>query len=79
MAEEQQTPPTAARQRAILNVREVEPGARVSLTDGSIVEVVENPKDGMWLICRYVSSPDDPDKAGTMEEVFAQDVTGLAE
>jgi hypothetical protein len=28
----------------------------------------------MWLLCRYLTSPDDPDKVGETEPVFVQDV-----
>ncbi len=61
------------------NVREVPVGATVRLTNYATAEVIDNPRDGMWLLCRYLTSPDDPDKVGETEPVFVQDVAGLQE
>ncbi len=63
-----------ARARGNLNLREVPPGATIRLVDGATAEVLDNPKDGMWLICRYLSSPSDPAREGAQEPVFAHDV-----
>jgi len=79
MAEEGQTPPTAPKQRAVLNLRNIELGSTVLIADESTAEVVENPMDGMWLICRYLTSPADPAKVGAIDEVFAQDILGILE
>jgi len=40
----------------LLSIQHLEPGARLKLKDGKIVEVVENPQDGTWLIVRDMSS-----------------------
>ena len=58
----------------MINVRTLEPGTRLALADGSTVEVVTNPKDGIWLFARYLSSPRDAALVGTEEMIFAQDV-----
>jgi hypothetical protein len=58
----------------MINVRFLEPGARVALADGSTVEIVSNPKDGIWVVARYLTSPRDPSLVGTEEMIFAQDV-----
>ena len=63
---------------AIINVRLLEPGTRVALSDGSTVEVVSNPKDGIWLFARYLASPRDASLVGTEEMVFAQDVVEIS-
>jgi hypothetical protein len=58
----------------IVNVRLLEPGTRVALADGSTVEVVSNPKDGIWVFGRYLASPRDAALVGTEDMIFAQDI-----
>ena len=60
-----------------INIRELAPGVTVVLASGAEVEIVDNPKDGVWLFARYVSSPGDPDLVGREDMVFAQDVVGI--
>jgi hypothetical protein len=57
-----------------VNVRELAVGTRVMLGSGAEVEIVSNPRDGVWLFARYLSSADDPAMVGTEEMIFAQDV-----
>jgi len=63
---------------AMINVRLLETGTRVVLSDGSTVEVVSNPKDGIWLFARYLSSPRDAALVGTEDMIFAQDVVEIS-
>ena len=58
----------------MINVRLLEPGTRVGLADGSTVEIVSNPKDGIWVFARYLASPRDASLVGTEDMIFAQDV-----
>jgi len=58
----------------IINVRLLEPGTAISLSDGSTAEVVSNPLDGVWVFARYLSSPDDASLVGTEEMIFAQNI-----
>jgi hypothetical protein len=60
-----------------LNLRTVEVGARVKLGDDTIAEVVDNPRDGMWLLCRILESPDDPSLVGSTDSIFVHDVVEL--
>jgi len=53
-----------------VNMMQLEPGDRVELVDGSVVEVVENPRDGAWIICAPV------DGSGPKDVVFLADVIG---
>jgi len=55
-------------------LREVPDGTKLSLTDGSIVEVVANPGDGGWLNVRYLESPTGSPAVGDEEWVFYSDV-----
>jgi hypothetical protein len=57
-----------------INVRDLAVGTRLMLGTGVEVESVSNPKDGVWLFARYLSSADDPAMVGEEEMVFAQDV-----
>ncbi|MGE3926313.1 MAG: hypothetical protein AB7G13_25575 [Lautropia sp.] len=60
-----------------INLLELEPGIRVILSDGATAEIVDNPRDGMWVICRYLSHPSDPSLVtGSERPVFAQDIVG---
>jgi hypothetical protein len=62
-----------------INLLHLEPGARLRLAGGAVVELVENPRDGSWLLCRYVSHPTDPAMLGDEEHmIFVRDITALA-
>ena len=61
----------------IVNLFEVEPGQTVRLYGEATAEVVSNPRDGVWLFVRYLTSPEDPDQVGQEDMVFAQDVLEL--
>ena len=64
---------------SIINLRLLEPGAKIGLSDGSTAEVVSNPMDGVWVFARYLSSPSDPSLEGSEDMVFAADVVELLE
>jgi hypothetical protein len=57
-----------------VNVRDLAVGTRVVLGSGAEVEIIANPRDGVWLFARYLSSADDPAMVGEEEMIFAQDV-----
>jgi hypothetical protein len=57
-----------------INVRDLAPGVTVVLLSGAEAEIVDNPKDGVWLFARYLSSPENPSLVGCEEMIFAQDV-----
>lgn len=68
---------------ATLNLVEVEPGTRLRMRSGELVVVVENPQDGVWLLCRAAGAAGAADDAAApdaapVEPVFAQDIEGLA-
>jgi len=58
----------------VINVRTLEAGTRVALADGSTVEIVSNPKDGIWVFARYLAAPHDASLVGTEDMIFAQDI-----
>jgi hypothetical protein len=47
-----------------LDIRSLQAGERVQLTGNVIAEVVANPGDGMWVLVRYQSVPDNPAMEG---------------
>ena len=62
----------------MLNVLDLELGAKVRLKDGAVAEVVANPKDGVWIELRYLNVPQNPAQEGTEELVFAENLVELA-
>jgi hypothetical protein len=61
----------------IINLRLLEPGTTISLSDGATAEVVSNPLDGVWVFARYLSSPTDASVVGTEEMIFAQNIVEI--
>ena len=57
-----------------VNIRDLAPGTRIALLDGTVAEVVSNPADGVWVFARYIESPRDPALIGQEEMIFAQNV-----
>jgi hypothetical protein len=55
-------------------LRELEPGERIRLRGGVVAEVMENPRDGMWIIVKYVSTPAGPVDGDALEMVASDDV-----
>jgi len=58
----------------MIDVARLEPGAKLRLRDGITAEVVENPEDGMWVMVRYITVPDDPAAAGTEDLCHADQI-----
>ena len=57
-----------------INIRDLAVGTRVMLGPAPRSRSLSNPKDGVWLFARYLSSADDPAMVGKEEMIFAQDV-----
>jgi hypothetical protein len=64
---------------APINIRDLAPGLSVVLTSGAEAEIVDNPRDGIWLFARYLSSPRDPALVGREEMIFAADVVAVGQ
>ena len=58
----------------VVNLMLLEAGAKIATTGGATVEVVENPKDGVWLFAKYLICPGDPSLVGTEDMFFAPDI-----
>ena len=63
----------------IVNIRLLEPGTKVRLSNDATGEVVTNFNDGVWISVRFLTSPEDPSLEGTEDMVFAQEVLELIE
>jgi len=61
----------------VFAIQELDPGRRIKLKGGILAEVKDNPRDGSWLVVRYISVPDDPALAGSEELASADDVVEL--
>ena len=62
-----------------INIRQIAPGTKIALADGSLAEIVSNPADGVWVFARYLSAPGDPTRVGDEEMIFAQDIVEIRE
>lgn len=58
----------------VINLISLVEGTTISTISGATAEVVNNPKDGVWVFAKYLTSPDDPDLVGTEDMIFAQDI-----
>ncbi|MDE0720185.1 MAG: hypothetical protein OSB75_06475 [Dehalococcoidia bacterium] len=59
----------------VVNLITLEVGVKVFTTAGATIEIIENPKDGVWIFGKYTTNPNDPSLVGTEEMFFAQDIT----
>lgn len=58
----------------MINVLELQPGTKICLVDETTAEVVSNPRDGIWIQVRYLTSPADSAQVGTEELLFAENI-----
>ena len=61
------------------NVLDLVPGERVRLADGTTGEVVSNPRDGMWVMVRFIESTADPSQNDTEGLAFAEDIVEVSQ
>ncbi len=40
---------------------------------------MNNPKDGVWVFAKYLTSPEDPALIGTEDMIFASDIAEVLE
>ena len=65
--------------RTDFNVLDIAAGERIRLSDGTTAEVVSNPRDGMWVMVRFLESPSDPSQNDTEGLAFAEDIVEVFE
>ena len=55
-------------------IRDMPEGTKLKLTDGSIVEITANARNGGYVLARYLEHVEEPDLVGTEEWIFFGDV-----
>jgi hypothetical protein len=63
----------------MVNARELPVSSVVRLGNGATAEVIDNPRDGMWILVRFLSSESDPSSVGQEDMVLAPDVVEVLE
>ena len=57
--------------------RDLPVGAKVKLKNGAVAEITGNPRDGAWLLIRFVEHPENPSLVGEDDMVFFVDVEAV--
>ncbi len=60
-----------------MNLKELTPGTRVELEDGSTAEVIEPSADGQYVRIRYLESPFSPEVVGTEGLASEPEITAV--
>ena len=63
----------------LVPIRELNPGDRIRLRGDIVAEVFENPRDGMWVVVKYLETPAGPVDGEQIEMVMSDDVLARAE
>jgi hypothetical protein len=63
---------------AFVALQDIDPGTKLLLKGDIIAIVDDNPRDGMWIVVRYLETPDGMVGSDRIEMVMADDVIGLA-
>jgi hypothetical protein len=59
-------------------LQDIDAGTKLRLKGGILAVVEDNPRDGMWIVVRYLETPEGPVEGGELEMVMTDDVVGLA-
>ncbi len=57
--------------------RDLPEGIRLQLDDGSVVEIVGNPRDGANVVARIIECPADPSRVDEEDVVYYTEVKGV--
>ena len=63
----------------VVNLITLAAGSKVATTAGATVEIVDNPKDGVWVFGKYLVCPEAPSLVGNEDMFFAQDIVEVLE
>jgi hypothetical protein len=63
----------------LVAIQDLAPGTLVRLRGGVLAEVTENPRDGMWIVVRYLETADGPVAGERSEMAAADDVLARVE
>ena len=75
--EEQSTTRPSGVPNTSFSVLDLPAGTQVQLVNDATAEVVANPRDGMWIMVRYISNPADPSQEGVEELIFVEDIVAV--
>ncbi len=74
MAEDRADPRERERRSEKVKLQTLEEGTKLRLKGDITAEVISNPRDGVWVIVRHLSSGEDPSQGGDEEMAFVEDV-----
>ena len=60
-----------------INIATLKVGTKVVLADGDILQIIDNPQDGMWLVCRRLTRGGATSVEDSEETVFVHDIVDL--
>lgn len=60
-----------------INIATLEVGTKVVLADGDTLQIIDNPQDGMWLVCRRLTQGGVPVSDDNEETVFVHDIVDV--
>jgi hypothetical protein len=63
----------------LVAIQDLEPGEKIRLRGDVVAEVTENPRDGMWIVVRYLATPEGPVAGERIEMAGADDVLARVE
>lgn len=63
----------------LVSVQRLEPGTKIALKGDIVAEVVENPRDGMWVVVRYLQTPAGIVAGEQVEMTMADDILAVIE
>lgn len=61
-----------------INVATLAVGTKVVLADGDTLQIIDNPQDGMWLVCRRLTRDGAPVADDGEETVFVHDIVDVS-
>lgn len=62
-----------------INIAALDVGTKVVLADGDILQIVDNPQDGMWIVCRRLTQNGQAVQDAAEETVFVHDVVAVTD
>jgi hypothetical protein len=63
----------------LVAIQDLEPGTKIRLRGAVVAEVIENPRDGMWIVVRYLETAEGPVDGERIEMAGADDVLARVE
>ena len=64
---------------ADLDLVHLESGAKVRLKDDAVAEVTTNPRDGLWVLGRFMAAPNQPERVGAEDMICLYDIVEIVD